>query len=613
MELKVWVDGIQRVICGVSETTTCQDVVYALAHATGQTGRFTLVERWRHNERLLPPQEYPLKVLNKWGEYANDVQFILRRSHSDKKKNALHSGNKTSASSAATNPSATNKRQHELRSFSPTSPQSEQATNQNKLEIKKSLTFSGSHGGGTSGDSGHPTSVNNPALTSPKHEQYLGNHKHRADVPKGVVKGVPQQKGPESPSKAKGDRPKQPPSYDEAVSRSSRQAQSSQLHSSPSPITPSPISSILSTGSERDSPSNNRRLVTQSTHSSLSPSRNPHSRSASGERATLPQDKTIRRESPVVANLSPIREQSWNNSLPDTGKNYASILVPKSKKNLGQQFDREEAKTEAKETRIEEPIIGSQDPQFRDLIRLVNLQREKLNSQHAELSQYDSEIVYWENKLREQEERLATVEDEFHLLDKKNAELEVETLQLEEQQPLILEAIERGQLEDRSLRSKLSIVRAQLANCETEVLQCRQKLRQLLEELAEERRHGEIEHEEKEQEAKRQLTDLKVELIKHNEEFEKQETSLNTLEHELTELENQVKEKKTTVDKVTDEMKEANLQSLSMTISDDIKYVAEGGFFQNRTGSMRRIMGFSNARELENAVPTSKNPHGVWV
>lgn len=39
-----------------------QDVVFALAHATGKVGRFTLIERWRNNERLLAPQEYPLKV-----------------------------------------------------------------------------------------------------------------------------------------------------------------------------------------------------------------------------------------------------------------------------------------------------------------------------------------------------------------------------------------------------------------------------------------------------------------------------------------------------------------------------------------------------------------------
>lgn len=51
MELKVWDDGIQRVVCGLTEDTTCQDVVVALALATKQTGRFTLIEKWRNSER----------------------------------------------------------------------------------------------------------------------------------------------------------------------------------------------------------------------------------------------------------------------------------------------------------------------------------------------------------------------------------------------------------------------------------------------------------------------------------------------------------------------------------------------------------------------------------
>lgn len=36
MELKVWVDGVQRIVCGVTEFTTCQDVVIALAQAIGK-------------------------------------------------------------------------------------------------------------------------------------------------------------------------------------------------------------------------------------------------------------------------------------------------------------------------------------------------------------------------------------------------------------------------------------------------------------------------------------------------------------------------------------------------------------------------------------------------
>lgn len=35
MEVKVFVDGIPRVVCGVTEETTCQEVVIALAQALG--------------------------------------------------------------------------------------------------------------------------------------------------------------------------------------------------------------------------------------------------------------------------------------------------------------------------------------------------------------------------------------------------------------------------------------------------------------------------------------------------------------------------------------------------------------------------------------------------
>ncbi|XP_006633217.1 ras association domain-containing protein 8b [Lepisosteus oculatus] len=79
MELKVWVDGVQRIVCGVTEATTCQEVVIALAQAIGRTGRYTLIEKWRETERHLAPHENPIISLNKWGQYASDVQLILKR------------------------------------------------------------------------------------------------------------------------------------------------------------------------------------------------------------------------------------------------------------------------------------------------------------------------------------------------------------------------------------------------------------------------------------------------------------------------------------------------------------------------------------------------------
>ncbi|KAJ8007154.1 hypothetical protein DPEC_G00114600 [Dallia pectoralis] len=79
MELKVWVDGVQRIVCGVTELTTCQEVVIALAQAIGRTGRYTLIEKWRETERHLVPHESPVVSLNKWGQYASDVQLVLQR------------------------------------------------------------------------------------------------------------------------------------------------------------------------------------------------------------------------------------------------------------------------------------------------------------------------------------------------------------------------------------------------------------------------------------------------------------------------------------------------------------------------------------------------------
>ena len=64
-------------------------IILAIAYATltvcyylfylGRTGRYTLIEKWRDTERHLAPHENPIISLNKWGQYASDVQLILRR------------------------------------------------------------------------------------------------------------------------------------------------------------------------------------------------------------------------------------------------------------------------------------------------------------------------------------------------------------------------------------------------------------------------------------------------------------------------------------------------------------------------------------------------------
>ena len=125
MELKVWVEGMPRIVCGVNDDTTCQDVVVALAHATGKTGRFTLIEKWRDNEHMLAPTENPLDALQKWGEYASDVQLILRHSLSIRSHHARSMRNHSG---------------RYLHAFTPPPCHVRRSGG-----IKKALTFSGAH------------------------------------------------------------------------------------------------------------------------------------------------------------------------------------------------------------------------------------------------------------------------------------------------------------------------------------------------------------------------------------------------------------------------------------------------------------------------------------
>ncbi|XP_043973763.1 ras association domain-containing protein 8 isoform X1 [Gambusia affinis] len=80
MEVKVYVKGISRVVCGVTEETTCQDVVLVLAQSLGQPGRYALREKFKDFERCMTPDERLLETLKKYGEQAKEVQLSLQHS-----------------------------------------------------------------------------------------------------------------------------------------------------------------------------------------------------------------------------------------------------------------------------------------------------------------------------------------------------------------------------------------------------------------------------------------------------------------------------------------------------------------------------------------------------
>lgn len=63
----------------MTDTTTCSQIIYALAHATSQRGRFVMVEKYRNVERRLAPTDRPLETLRKWREHAANVTFQMLR------------------------------------------------------------------------------------------------------------------------------------------------------------------------------------------------------------------------------------------------------------------------------------------------------------------------------------------------------------------------------------------------------------------------------------------------------------------------------------------------------------------------------------------------------
>lgn len=77
-DLRVWVDGVERVVRGAHEHTTCENILLALANATGKLGRFALLEKWRDLERILPREAKPIKCLQMWGKQASEVKFVLK-------------------------------------------------------------------------------------------------------------------------------------------------------------------------------------------------------------------------------------------------------------------------------------------------------------------------------------------------------------------------------------------------------------------------------------------------------------------------------------------------------------------------------------------------------
>ncbi|XP_065362793.1 bromodomain-containing protein DDB_G0280777 [Calliphora vicina] len=259
-------------------------------------------------------------------------------------------------------------------------------------------------------------------------------------------------------------------------------------------------------------------------------------------------------------------------------------------------------------TNMDESESIFQATQYNDLLQLIKFQREKINQQQMELTKYDAEIVYLESKERDQAQELEAISREITKADQlfRQGSEQLQTLQyVEEENELVKQ-------QEKTLKSEIALLRSKLANCETELLQCKNKIRLLMDDIEIEQRAITSSKQNIRQNVERDFL-MEMERIQgeidqaiHN--TDSSNKTAESLKKEILLIETAIAEKKRQVEQLVNEMKEVNLQSLTVTTSEEIKHLLEGS---NKPGSSRRIIG--SPRQLENAVPTSKNPHGVWV
>lgn len=244
------------------------------------------------------------------------------------------------------------------------------------------------------------------------------------------------------------------------------------------------------------------------------------------------------------------------------------------------------------------------DGKYRDLIKVINLQRDKLNNQQVELTKYEAEIAYLEGRSREDESRLAHVASEIerHEMIAQQIDQEVNHLQ-----QLELEADSAQQAEDK-VKAEISALQAQLAHCENQLAAHSEKVSELEKNMTEEQQRSQEEARAQQEAMVREIDKLQAAIAQANAQAEHAQLQSQQILQEMADSEKTISEKKKEVEKLVMEMKDANLESLSITPSEEVRTLLEGAA---KPGSSRRMIG--SPRQLENAVPTSKNPHGVWV
>lgn len=216
-----------------------------------------------------------------------------------------------------------------------------------------------------------------------------------------------------------------------------------------------------------------------------------------------------------------------------------------------------------------------QNVQYRELIQLIQFQRDKLTVQQSDLNKYDTEIVFLENKSREQQLQLEAIVQEINKTDIifRQGNDQLQTLAyVEEENELVKQ-------QEKTLKSEITLLRSKLANCETELLQCKNKIRLLMDEIHLEQRCISQEFSNRQQMERHLMHEVEriqsdIDMATQNSEMSAK--AAESLKKDLAGIEMAITEKKKQVEQLVHQMKEVNLQSLAAAApAEEVKNLIE--------------------------------------
>ncbi|XP_062598146.1 uncharacterized protein LOC134259568 [Saccostrea cucullata] len=624
-ELKVRVDGVSRVVCGVTETTSCQDVVIALAHAMGRTGRFTLIEKWRDSERPLLPTDCPLQVLHKWGEYANEVQLLLHQS--DKKEQV-------------------SQQQQHLNKIDP----GPVPTKEKDTGIRRVLTFSGAHNSEVS---------NRPPYKIPKQRQYMGriSEDQHSRLTNEITNSQQGQRSREDVHYKPDNQNFHPAFRDKEnvlvnggnvnfqdVKKGLRPGQNGIVHRYPTPPTEQVQSQPNVVPNNRIDHRNPKRMEArvnpiqrnsprtthsgdQSATSALFP---PHSKQRYSEESVSRGDQVnrTRQPSPHIDNVRasafqrvvPNRQTSPYRSkepevVPDQNGEVEEYDLDSNFPNLPRERVMLEEYRMPGDGHHDNSLIATDHKERVKLQRLVSMQQERLKMQESQISIIDTELSSLEAKQKEESEEIEKITSKIKELEDVTKKYEVEISELDSTS--WVDIIEAEKQKEKKIHLEIKMIKDKTTTKTTEIEELNSRIPQVQKDIEKEKTEMEQEAKQRKEEEEKMVEEIKSvkeKLDVENKKIDTDNSELETVENELRDLQNKLDQQKEEVTSLEKQLKDVNLKDFQFSPGPKRKNKSvESGeaVLKILEGRMSPIKGLSG--KITPVLSVAKDPDGVWV